>query len=139
MALNEWSYSDNAVVAVIDEDFEVPDTVISNEVKGTLSACKIYNEPASDVKQTNSINPVFHEFDVGDGYKYIEAEAWWDGILLAGIMIPTGNVDMQLYCKKDDKWMQSAAAFLLECICASWTRIYAISCLSIRQLESRYN
>ena len=88
IALNDWSYSDNAVIAVIDEDFEVPDNIISNELGEILPACKIHKEPTFQVEQTNSLNPVYHEFSVGDEYRYVKAEAWWDGILIGGnIMI----------------------------------------------------
>jgi len=111
LALHDWSYSDNAVVAVINENFEVPNNMISNELKGALFTCEIYEEPTFEVKQTNSLNPVYNEFNVNEKYKYIEAEAWWDGILLGGkTMIPTGDPDIQLYCKNGDGWMQAAAA-----------------------------
>jgi hypothetical protein len=111
IALNDWSYSDNAIIAVIDEGFEVPDNIISNELEKILPACKIHKEPTFQVEQTNSLNPVYHEFSVGDEYRYVKAEAWWDGILIGGnIMIPTGDPDLQLYCRQDGEWMQAAAA-----------------------------
>jgi hypothetical protein len=110
IALNDWSYSDNAIIAVIDEDFEVPDNIISNELKETLPACKIHKEPTFQVEQTNSLNPVYHEFSVGDKYRYVKAEAWWDGILIGGnIMIPTGDPDLQLYCRQDGEFSRQRA------------------------------
>jgi len=111
IALDGWSYSDNAVIAVIDENFEEPNVVVHNELKETLSACKIHKEPTFQVEQTNSLNPVYHEFSVDDEYRYVKAEAWWDGILVGGnTMIPTGDPDLQLYCRQDGEWMQTAAA-----------------------------
>ncbi len=111
IALIDWSYSDDCVVAVIEEDFEDPNNEISNEIKGTLLKSDINEETSFEIKQTNSLNPVYHKFNVNDKYKYIKAEAWWDGILIGGnTMIPAGDPDIQLYCKKEDKWMQTAAA-----------------------------
>ncbi len=110
LALNEWSYSDDAVIAVIDEDFEDPDFTLTNEVEGILPARDVKKLPSFNLKQTNSLNPVFHSFEVGEGYKYLEADCWWDGVILAGaVMIPTGDPDLQLYCKEGDGWMQAAA------------------------------
>jgi hypothetical protein len=111
LALNEWSYSDSAVIAVIEEEFEKPDGKMQKTLDGSLPSCKVHKEETFDLKQTNSLNPMYHTFDVDDGYKYLDADCWWDGILLFGgfIMMPTGDPDMQLYCKDDEGWMQTAA------------------------------
>ena len=110
IALQDWSYSDNAVIAVIDEQFEKPDIKITNKINGILPSSKIRKEPTYTLKQVNSINPVFTDFYIPEGYKYILAEAWWDLLLFLGVMIPTGDPDIQLYCKEGDGWMQTAAA-----------------------------
>ena len=117
LALKEWSYSENAVVAVIDEEFKNKDEIFTNKIEDTLQTCDVYDEPTFDVKQTNSLNPVSSEFEVGDDYVFIKAEAWWDGALIAGNMVPAGDPDLQLFCKKDDEWMQTAAV-------ASWNLYY---------------
>ncbi|MFW6120907.1 MAG: hypothetical protein ACOC80_08410, partial [Petrotogales bacterium] len=109
IALNDWSYTDKAVIAVIDEDFEKPNNMVSNSIEGTLPKENVHQMLAFELQQTNSLNPVYHEFTVDNKYKYIRAEAWWDGIFLAGIMIPTGDPDLQLYCQENGKWMQSSA------------------------------
>jgi len=110
IALQDWSYSDDAVVAVIDENFDVPSNNFFNETEGSIPAYEVHKESDFELKQTNSLNPISHDFTVGDEYRYIEAETWWDGIILGGsIMIPTGDPDIQLYCKKDNNWMQVAA------------------------------
>ena len=101
IALNDWSYSDNAVLAVIEEDYEKSEEKLSNIMTGTLSKGTVNELPVFELKQTNSLNPVYHEFTVDDEYNYIKAEAWWDGIILGGsIMIPTGDPDLQLFCKE---------------------------------------
>jgi hypothetical protein len=108
LALNEWSYSDDAVIAVIDEYFEKQGNVSVNTLSGMLPSSKILREPTFTVRQTNSINPIYMDFTVPEGYAYISADAWWDLIFVLGQAVPTGNVDLQLYCKKDNSWMQSA-------------------------------
>lgn len=110
LALQDWSYSDNAVIAVIEEDFvNQKNNTTNNIVSGVLSSSQIKKEPTFTLKQTNTLNPVYNEFTVPEGFKYILAEVWWDLILVAGVMMPTGDPDLQLYCKQDDGWMQSAA------------------------------
>jgi len=110
IALQEWSYSDDAVVAVIQEQFEKSEYKLTNTIKGVLPSSKVRKDSTFELKQTNSFNPVYHEFDVPEGYNYILAEAWWDLILSSSllVMIPTGDPDIQLYCKQGDNWMQSA-------------------------------
>jgi hypothetical protein len=113
IALQDWSYSDNAVVAVIEEQFEKPDNKITiNTVNGVLPSSKIRKEPTHKLKQTNQLNPIYYDFDVPEGYKYITAEAWWDAIFnpTMYITLPGGDPDLQLYCKQGDGWMQSVAA-----------------------------
>ena len=110
IALHDWSYSDHAVLAVINEESDDPMKSFSNTITGSLSRGTVNELPVFDLEQTNSLNPVYHEFTVDESYKYIKAEAWWDGIILGGsVMIPTGDPDLQLFCKEDGEWMQTAA------------------------------
>ena len=107
IALNDWSFSENAVVAVIQEDFKEADLEIKNSFTETFPAGSVKKLDPFNVDQTNSLNPVSKEFEVGSKYSFVKAEAWWDGVLLGGTMIPTGDPDLQLYCKKDGEWMQT--------------------------------
>ncbi len=116
IALNEFSYSDNAVISVINENFEVPDEVYSNKLSGTLPVADIKDDVKFEFEQTNKLNPQFRDFSVPEKYKYIEARSWWASIdihlkmFFSHIIIPTGDKDIQLYCKHKDDWMQVAAA-----------------------------
>jgi hypothetical protein len=110
IALHDWSYSDNAVIAVIDDKIEESEHAVSNNVKSTLPTSDIYKVSTIDIKQKNCLNPVFNSFKVGNEYKFINAVAWWDSIIVGGLMIPSGDPDIQLYCKNDDGWMQTSAA-----------------------------
>ena len=109
IALHDWSYSDSAVIAVIKNGFERKITTISGEINGTLSGrIKYYH---FDIQQTNSLNPVFQEFKVPHGYKYMKAEAWWDCLILMGfISVPTGDPDVQLYYRDGKGWIECSAA-----------------------------
>jgi len=110
IALNDWSYNNKAVVAVVDEEHEEIDETFEGNKKGSLPKCEVYEKPIFTLSQTNSLNPVYEEFEVDDVYKYIYAETWWDCLLLGpGLMIPTGDPDIQLYYKDED-WIQASVA-----------------------------
>jgi hypothetical protein len=111
LALNDWKYSDSAVVSIISEEFKESEIEIENKLSGTLGVNEVLTETKLELPQTNSLNPTSARFDVGDEYKYLFADCWWDGILLGGaVMIPTGDPDMQLYCRMNEGWIQTAAA-----------------------------
>jgi len=110
LALDEWSYSDKAVIAVIQDSYEDSDYEFSNELEGTMPTGKVISKKLLDLKQTNSLNPIYESFTVEEKYKFLKAEIWWDGLIFMGKMIPTGDPDLQLYCKqKDGGWMQAIA------------------------------
>jgi hypothetical protein len=108
IALHDWGYSDNAVVAVIDEKIDKKKFSVSNSIESTIPAANVKKIPTFNVEQKNRLDPKFKTFEVGDEYKFIEAVAWWDGLLIGGTMVPTSDPDLQLYCKKDDEWMQTS-------------------------------
>lgn len=109
IALHDWAYSDDAVIAVIDDVTEKYN-ITKGEIKGTFSTNKKINTEHFEVEQTNSLNPVYYEFNVPQGYKYIKADVWWDCIIIGGfISIPPGDPDVQLFCKHENDWMQVAA------------------------------
>jgi len=118
IALEEWSYSDDVVIAPIKENYEESNKKTTGFIKGALPAKKI-EEEHFEVPQTNKINPQFKEFEVPEGYKYLKAHAWWASLNLdlsayTHIIIPSGDKDLQLYCKdkKRDEWMQVASGAL---------------------------
>jgi len=119
IALHDWSYSDSAVIAVIEKNFEEEKESFSNAIKARLLPRKV-KIITFGFPQTNKLNPQYKEFDVPEGYKYIEAHGWWAAIsididfLYSHIIIPAGNKDFQLYCKdvKRDRWMQVGAVAL---------------------------
>ena len=59
LALNEWSYSDDAVVAVIDEEFEEYSKKTEGAITGSISIDKNIKTEHFTVAQTNKLNPQF--------------------------------------------------------------------------------
>ena len=120
IALQDWSYSKKAVVAVIDDEFEKPDNTTVSKIEGTISTGKEIIKKSFLTDKLNKLNPRFHEFEVPEGYKYLKSRTWWASIYLGrggdsdfpihiNITIPAADPDSQLYCKYDDDWMQVAA------------------------------
>jgi len=114
LALNDWSYSDNAVIAVID-NFENYNEKTEGKIKGSFSINKEIRKLQFKVPQTNKLNPQFNEFTVPEGYVYLIGRAWYSCVYLGfpgitNISIPSGDKDLQLYCKYDGDWMQVVAA-----------------------------
>jgi len=115
LALLDWSYSNSAVVAVIDEENEKLDKIVSNKIKQSFPACSIKILPTIEIKQINYLNPVFEEFQVGENYRHIKADIWWDALFTRnGKMIsnadPAGDPDIQLYFQENGRWIQSMAS-----------------------------
>jgi hypothetical protein len=120
IALHDWSYSDDAVIAVIDEEFEKPDNVVSSTIEGTIPGDKKIIGKTFFTDQLDKLNPRFHEFEVPEDYKYLKSRTWWacfevgtpgESALPVSIhvAIPTADPDSQLYCKYEDKWMQATS------------------------------
>ncbi|MCD6236520.1 MAG: hypothetical protein J7K13_01010, partial [Thermoplasmata archaeon] len=121
IALNDWSYSDKAVVAVVDSDFVKEINKTEGKITGTFSIDKRVKSEHFEVPQTNKLNPQFREFTVPDGYTCIQARVWYSCLYLAvsfprfgigdiiNVSLPAGDKDFQLYCKYNDDWMQVAA------------------------------
>ncbi len=109
IALHDWAYADDAVIAVIDDVAENYSTT-KGEIKGTFVSGKEVKTEHFEVEQTNSLNPTYYEFTVPEGYKHIRADVWWDCMIAGGfIAIPPGDPDIQLFCQRGNEWMQAAA------------------------------
>jgi len=118
IALQDWSYSDTAVVAVIQERFKESNFKTSGDTTGKIPARKI-KTAHFEVPQTNQLDPIFNDFVVPKGYKYLRARVWYPCFYinielgpfqsLSNISIPSGDKDLQLYCKYNDDWMEAAA------------------------------
>ena len=102
IALYNWRYSDEAVVAIVQEDYKEMDDVVEGDVSGTIPT-----EPAMTTtvihgtKEPDAVNPNKHSFNINDGYKFIESEMMWYGPTgsdqLASITQRGRDPDLQLY------------------------------------------
>lgn len=118
IALNDWSYSDKAVVAVVKEEFEKPHEATSGEIKGVFSFREV-EKLSFELPKTNHIDPQYKEFNVPEGYKLIKVRSWYPcfyfGISppipgfenVINMTIPPGDRDLQLYCRYNGGWMET--------------------------------
>lgn len=123
IALHDWSYSKNAVIAVVDEVKYGSYNKTSNEIKGSISPKEIKEIRLTGIKQ-DSIAPQYNDFYVDDCYKYIEADLWWPGkswlpnimyiatlgLLQGGLTVPAADPDLQLYCYYEGELMQVSSS-----------------------------
>lgn len=117
LAMNDWSYSDDAVIAVIEEEFEEPNNTTSGEIGGSVSPANGILEEHFEVPQTNEVYPMYNEFYVPDNYKFLNVRSWYscfyfeaglpgfEGII--NMSIPAGDRDIQIYCEQDGQWMMA--------------------------------
>ncbi|UCD12918.1 MAG: hypothetical protein JSW60_04955 [Thermoplasmatales archaeon] len=117
LALHDWSYSENAVIAVIEEKpDEKPDNRTEETRKGSIPYKKILTENFK-VRQTNEKYPIYNEFDVPEGYKYIKVRSWYPCFYIdvgapgfeaiVNMSIPAGDRDLQVYCDYNGQWMMA--------------------------------
>lgn len=120
IALNDWSYSDQAVIAVIEEDYEKPENFTTNSLEGTVSG--EVGVEYFKVKRSDGPSPEFERFNVEDEYKYIKADLWYPALEMKSkimemvpgfppiITIPSVDPDLQLYCSYENDWLQTASS-----------------------------
>jgi hypothetical protein len=116
LALEEWEYSNDAVVAVIEEEFENPEEKTDGTLKGTISPKETKTEHF-EVPQTNEVYPTYNEFFVPNGYKFLKVRSWYPCFYfeaglpgfegLINMTIPAGDRDIQVYCEEDGDWMMA--------------------------------
>ncbi len=110
LAERDWMYADEAVLAVINDDTISEGNMTSGSLTGSFAAGAEVKTTSFQVPQSNSLNPVYHEFTVPEQYKYLKADLWWNCFILGGfIAIPPGDPDLQLFCQHGSDWMQTAA------------------------------
>jgi len=122
IALNEWSYSKKAIIAVIEENYEKPEnTNIMGYEKGVISG-NVHKESLK-VNRGYGPAPVFEKFKISDAYKYIKADLWYPAVSIksnlltavpgfagARIVLPSIDPDFQLYCMYKGDWLQTSSA-----------------------------
>ncbi|MCK5262024.1 MAG: hypothetical protein KAJ44_07560, partial [Thermoplasmatales archaeon] len=97
IALHDWSYAEDAVIAVIEEKpDEKPDNRTEGTMEGTLNHKKMLTEHF-EVPQTNEKYPIYNEFYVPEGYKFLKVRSWYPCFYInAGIAGFEGIVNMSI-------------------------------------------
>ncbi len=124
IALHDWSYSSNAVVAVVgDVAYGSYNRTEGKKIEGKISAREIKEITLTGIKQ-DSIAPQYSDFYVPPEYKYIQADLYWPsvswmptimflatlGLLQGGLTIPAADPDLQLYCYHEGELMEVASS-----------------------------
>ena len=90
IALQDWSYSDDAVVAVIDESYDNPNIETKGLISDTLKSMDIGHEILEKDRPAIGPGAVYAPFEIKDNsYKYMVADAQWAD--------PGYDIDMQIY------------------------------------------
>ncbi len=78
IALNDWSYSDDAVIAVIEDEYEKPAEITSGTTSGTLPKYDAEHRTYNMKLPTIGVGATYQSFDIDDqNYKYITTKMTW--------------------------------------------------------------
>jgi len=89
IALSEWSYSGDAIVAVIQDQYEHPDNTTQGQVKGTVQPYNVGHEEFTVQEPVIGTGGTYKYFEINDeNYKYLVSKLTWPG---------TNDYDLQLY------------------------------------------
>jgi hypothetical protein len=117
LALSEWSYTDDVVVATILETFPKIENSTSGILKGSIEPKHGVLTEHFEVPKTNQQYPIYNEFTIPEGYKFLTVRSWYpcfyfsagipgfEGII--NMSIPAGDRDLQIYCQEDGQWMMA--------------------------------
>jgi hypothetical protein len=90
LALQDWSYSDNAVVAVINQNLEKLDMkhtgIMTGSIPGDFKTDQVnFNVPKPEI----GVAGQYESFEIKAPYKYVVANMYWENVL--------EDLDLQLY------------------------------------------
>jgi hypothetical protein len=89
IALSEWSYSDNVVIAVIDDQFEELDIVTEESLEGSIRPYELGHQHIEMEQPVIGTGGTYKSFDIDDErYKYVVAEMSWPNRI---------DLDLQIY------------------------------------------
>jgi len=134
IALDEWSYSNRAVLSVIEKDYEKPEFETKDSISGSISG-----EVGTDhltIARPYGPASEYEKFEIEKEYKYVKVDLWYPSIVTksiitqalsngqkecwlnwipgfgkpSGFTIPSVDPDLQIFCKYEGDWLQTAAA-----------------------------
>lgn len=89
IALNDWSYSKEAVISVLDEQVEKTKETTEGKIEGELPAdIKIENKKIKAKQPVVGTGATYQTFNINEPYKYIVSKLTWDTSI---------DLDLQLY------------------------------------------
>jgi hypothetical protein len=101
LALYNWRYSDEVVVAVIDPSPDQIDIEYSGEAGGVIPGIPIKNVLIQGEKEPSPVNPNMHPFNIPPDYKYVTSDMQWYGPsgqdVINSITQRGRDPDLQLY------------------------------------------
>jgi hypothetical protein len=99
IATTNWAYSDQAVLAVAEGDYKRPDIETSGEITGKTPAMGVMTGEFQGTAKPAPLSPIFHDFHIDEGYKYIKADMTWGNELnpVAEVTARGKDPDLQLY------------------------------------------
>jgi hypothetical protein len=119
LALHDWSYSNDAIVAVIEETYDKPEDTVEGLLEGSLPRYDGVLTEHFEIPKTNEMYQISNEFTVPEGYKFMKVRSWYPSFYLSGglplpgfenvinMTIPAGDRDLQIYCNYDGRWMMA--------------------------------
>lgn len=99
IALQNWEFSEGAVVAVIEDDYGMEAVLTTGEVEGVTPSAKVQTGAFEGEAEPNPVDPEEHPFEIGEDYKYIVAHMTWgeDYNPIADMTERGKDPDLQLY------------------------------------------
>ncbi len=99
IAINNWAYSDEAVLAVAEGNYERPEIVTEGEISGATPAMGVKTVEFKGTAEPAPISPIFHDFYIDPDYRFIKAKMVWGNEYnpLAEITARGKDPDLQLY------------------------------------------
>lgn len=122
LAINEWSYSNDAIIAVIEEEYEKPEIEFKGSVTGNLQG--EIGTKRFTIKRPYGPASEYEKFTIEDEYKYVKVDLWYPAIVTfksvitaipgfqgaVGATFPSIDPDLQVFYHDDKGWVQSAAS-----------------------------
>lgn len=111
IALHNWEYSSSAVLVPMDPSPDFQKVTFSGKVNGSTPPKPVETMSIEGTKEPNPIIPNNHDFEINEGYKYINAYmTWgadWEPETLKKLIERGKDPDMQLF---DNQLCQVAAS-----------------------------
>lgn len=99
IALSNWEYSKDAVVAIVSESYPAAKAKLSSSINGTMpGSYKLDTKVLTGDKEVG-ITPIFHNFTISEPYRYVDAHMTWHGKVgqLDDILQRGKDPDLTLY------------------------------------------